>query len=181
MCEKCDHSVENYDLENPKLWNCFGCYNATLIMKSYNDKLWLLKTGKITRREAVVIWSDDLEYGNILTTTLRSLILPIMDIYKGDSLPLNKDFPEINENTLVIIPSYSLSPNSVKLIQEIAQLFPNDREESEILDDLTADEFYTARVTYSVGELFDRYLDCEILTEEQYASVDPKFLERIFD
>jgi len=181
-CERCDPSVINYD-PNPEIWRCSMCDIAAYISRLCNDRMELLQDGKITRGAAVVIWTDDTEKETMLKPTYESLkkrLSKEWHIFKGDQLELMDDFPEIEDCSLVIIPDYDTSPISIKLANEIHQLFfPGNH--NYILDNLDANSFDVGRTRYTVGEFIDTWVDGGIITEEQAQLATQELRDSIFD
>lgn len=185
-CERCDPSIKDYD-PNPEIWRCFVCDIAVAIVKECNDRMELLRSGKITRGAAVVIWTDDTENKESLGPVydvLKSRLGGEWNIFMGNKSELAEDFPEIESCALVITPDFDQSPISMELAKELNQLFfPDDDPDSWkfILENMVDSSFRTARITYTAGEWIDDSIEAETITEEQAQLATQELRDSIFD
>jgi len=103
-------------------------------------------------------------------------------IFPGYDKDLNKDFPEADqEYDFVLIPGYDLSDETLKLLTQLAKkLFPEDWKLGRSgFYDVLHESYNVARVSLTVRELLEPYLNMEEIAEETFATLSDDLLNQI--
>lgn len=195
ICERCDDTVLRKDSEQD--WKCIGCHVSDKIIAECERRTDQLRKGKITRRQAMFLWSksalsqksEDLVY-RILGNKLQAWTICAV----GIDDEYCEDFPDLDDLEeffpFLLCPNYSISLKTTEFIKEIVnKIVP------EHLGDYWRNDFIThlddnpnciGRFTYYANDLL--ILICENGFggdfEEKFDLVtetEPEFFQRTFE